>query len=807
MTQTERKKPMKKLICLALAVVLAVGAFTSCNQKKEKVFKYTVDESLFNVIEADGTSKFDIVRAENASADVLALCVALKNAVLEKTGVELEIKSDFEKEGHPEFQRRDNEILIGHTNREETALAEKELTKARDYAIVQSGTRIAVLAKDDRYLADAVNAFISGYIHDDTCTVSTAPSENTVVLYDYPVKSLKLNGNEITDYAVIYTDDAYRPYAEAIRNTVSEQYGLALDIGKTLPKKSAATHRITLGREEEKDTASALADSSLSPTQTAVTVDENGDIDVFCGVFLDEAKEMEAFAQKYFVEADYTADTELVIENTVETREMDYVRFDDTELLEEIDEKARQYRDNVRNSESEYPSLPDGSQNKIYYISADGSDQNDGLSEKTAWASIDKLNITGLKSGDVVLFRRGDEFRGKVKTMDGVTYSAYGEGPKPIINGSRRNYADRSYWIETDVPNVYRCYFGCENVGNIVFDYSGNIGQYDETIGSLQIVGANGFTGYADLSADLQFTSDLETNDLYLYSEGGNPGTRFKSIEICESGNLFQGSAKDVTVDNLMLIFGGSHGVGSGTVENRTVRNCIFAWIGGSILKGFDGGNVTRFGNAVEVYGGCDGYRVLNNWMYQIYDTGVTHQYSSNDQIIVMKNIEYDRNIIELCHWSIEYYNRGQTPGSKLENVHVHDNITLKGCYGWGSVGREGGGALHNSFQIVDDVTNYVVENNIFAYSKGNIIRYNQGGDAKIQFRNNTYVQYFNRMFGYVLGTNEPYTGRAVTVLNDIVKEENPTIVFLMNDEEKKAEEEAKAAEAAAKAAEEEQAA
>ena len=796
---------MKKLICLVLVPLLIASTFLSCKKSDKKVFHYTVDESLFNVIEADGTSRFDIVRAENASEAVLSACMALKKAIEEKTGVALEIKSDFEKAGHPEFQRQDNEILVGHTNREESTLAEKELSKARDYAILQSGTRIAVLSGDDRYIMDAVQAFIDAFIHPETCTVSTEPSQKVVSHYDYPVKNFTINGADVGEYAVTYSEDVYKPYAEEIRDFVYEQYGVSLDIGRSIPKKSAATRQIMLERED-KEPFLSLLNSSLSPVQTAVRVDDEGNIALCSGVFLDKTKEVDSFVKKYFDESQITENLSVTIENTVETREMKSVRFDDTDLLNEIDEKAEQYRDAVVHSVSEYTSLPENSKNTIYYISNDGNDQNNGKSPETPWASIDRLNIAGLSYGDIVLFRRGDEFRGKIKGMAGVTYSAYGVGSKPIINGSRRNYADPSYWIETDEENVYRCYYNLENVGNIVFDYSGKIGQYDETIGSLQIVGLNDFKDYHDLSADLQFCSGLISGDLYLYCEGGNPGERFRSIEICESGNLFQGSAENNTVDNLTFLFGGSHGVGSGTVKNRTVTNCIFAWIGGSILKGFDGGNTTRFGNAVEVYGGCDGYHVSNNWIYQIYDTGITHQYSTNDQVIVMQNIEYDHNLIELCHWSIEYYNRGKEPGSKLKDIHVHDNIALYGCYGWGSVGREGGGALHNSFTIVDDVTNYVVEDNIFAYSKGNIVRYNEGGDLKITFRRNTYVQYFDRMLGYVLGKNEPFTGRAVTILTETFKEEDPILVFLMNDEEKKAEEEAKAAAEAAKA-EEQQAA
>ena len=47
-----------------------------------------------------------------------------------------------------------------------------------------------------------------------------------------------------------------------------------------------------------------------------------------------------------------------------------------------------------------------------YYVSADGHDQNSGLSADQAWVSIDRVNAQSFFPGDTVYFRAGDEFRG-----------------------------------------------------------------------------------------------------------------------------------------------------------------------------------------------------------------------------------------------------------------------------------------------------------------------------------------------------------------------------------------------------------
>ena len=51
-----------------------------------------------------------------------------------------------------------------------------------------------------------------------------------------------------------------------------------------------------------------------------------------------------------------------------------------------------------------------------YYVSSDGNDSSDGLSESTAWKTLSKLNYVGstFSAGDRILLRRGDVFYGSL---------------------------------------------------------------------------------------------------------------------------------------------------------------------------------------------------------------------------------------------------------------------------------------------------------------------------------------------------------------------------------------------------------
>lgn len=75
-----------------------------------------------------------------------------------------------------------------------------------------------------------------------------------------------------------------------------------------------------------------------------------------------------------------------------------------------------------------------------YYVSStSGNDANDGLSETTPWQTIAKVNAVTLTDNAIVLFKRGELFRGAIsalKSPKGLTFGAYSTGDNPIIAGS-----------------------------------------------------------------------------------------------------------------------------------------------------------------------------------------------------------------------------------------------------------------------------------------------------------------------------------------------------------------------------------
>jgi len=378
-----------------------------------------------------------------------------------------------------------------------------------------------------------------------------------------------------------------------------------------------------------------------------------------------------------------------------------------------------------------------------YLSEKTGSDTADGKTPQTAWKTIARLNgEKSLEPGTYVLFERGGLYRGCVVAKPGVTYTAYGSGAKPTIYGSPEDGANPAKWVRTDNPRVWAYAIGHDDVGTLVFD-GGAAHAVKIVIRTDKKTGEkfNKYTGrpfnsYRDLDGDLHFWHDYYkdgTGKVYLYSEK-NPGECFKSIEFNVKTCGFRvGGASDVVIDNFTVKYVGVHGVSAGTCRNLTVKNCEFAWIGGSIQGEaiFGRDHPTRLGNAVEVYGGCDGYSVVNCYIWQVYDAGVTHQLNipkkDGMKRYDQKNVLYAGNVIEKCNYSIEYFLTALDGNpSLMENILFEDNLMFDAGYGFCEQRPDRGCASHIKAWLNPNrnrAKNYVIRNNAMCFGMDVLIQ------------------------------------------------------------------------------------
>jgi len=77
---------------------------------------------------------------------------------------------------------------------------------------------------------------------------------------------------------------------------------------------------------------------------------------------------------------------------------------------------------------------------RVFYVSSDGNDLNNGLSPSCPFKTIERVNQLGLYPGDKVLFRCGDEWYGSILRPVGrgtvdmpIYFGTYGGGGRPFI--------------------------------------------------------------------------------------------------------------------------------------------------------------------------------------------------------------------------------------------------------------------------------------------------------------------------------------------------------------------------------------
>ncbi len=376
-----------------------------------------------------------------------------------------------------------------------------------------------------------------------------------------------------------------------------------------------------------------------------------------------------------------------------------------------------------------------------YYISPNGSNDNDGRSPETAWADTSKADWV-VQPGDAVFFERGGTYRlsnGYLTLSENVTYSAYGEGPKPVITLSDENSARPECWElwheGEQGERIWKYYRQVGDVGGIVFDdsaYAKRILEWPTPNGwlalnEIALDPVNGVYGPADPSQTVtyasageyrevndQLTEDLTylsrvgidsltypvdfcndygtkcfPGDLYLRCDAGNPGECFTDIEIMAVhgptdsfpepyGNLFDGNHADgFVLDNLSFKYYLDTAVCSvlENGKNAVIQNCAIEW-GGNRLHNIESEEPTT------------DYALIGDSIYNVANNAtIRNNYirqSANGCTFENAPMPYrlgtylaEGNLIENCGQGIRTFLIAAESENIFDEVILRDNIIL----------------------------------------------------------------------------------------------------------------------------------
>lgn len=448
----------------------------------------------------------------------------------------------------------------------------------------------------------------------------------------------------------------------------------------------------------------------------------------------------------------------------------------DTDLVQKYMDEFEAKRDAIIRSETDVKIT-----GTKYYVSADGDDKNDGKSPESAWKTVANVNGTSFSEGDAVLFKRGDTFRctETITVQNGVTYSTYGFGHKPVLKFSI-DAAGADKWVETDTANIYRYVDTLpgldKNVGSIIFDdgacwgiqiqqtKSGEWYNIGKCFNGLEFINVTvgKFGGYSSLDADLEYYHDLDTDTLYLYSKDGNPGDRFESVELAVRGNGFGGTeVENVIIDNLEIYGVGSHGIGWAGTWDCSVQNCVFRFIGGSIqgLYLFNSAYGVRYGNAVESGANVVNFTIKNNYASQIYDCCWTVQ-SRGDY--VFDKIYMYGNVSEYCNTGLEIWNGAS---GRISNMQLYDNYTRYNGYGFSNQRpNKDGNFFYGGSDIPKSMEGNDVYNNVNLFASNRAMNAIATGKDQYNFHDNVYVMEEGKLLGGIAATPENGYGTMKTV-------------------------------------------
>lgn len=421
-----------------------------------------------------------------------------------------------------------------------------------------------------------------------------------------------------------------------------------------------------------------------------------------------------------------------------------------------------------------------------YYVSNNGDDNNDGLSPETAWASLNKVEKAKLKYGDAVFFERGGTWYGSLKMQYGVTYSAYGEGSKPIITGFLQDAAQPEKWTlyaETaDGGKIWKYAEEVQDAGVILLnggevvarkayplwngkEYTNSDKEpyvVEKELADLSFFSALDLRGkYAKIGARLDESGI--TGTLYFRCDAGNPGEVYEQIElsVVNTGTTTADKGWNA-IDNLHFRGFSVSGMDCTNHSNIAYQNCEADWCGGGIgyyqqswynpedvMITISGGGLLLFGH--DVTG-------RNNYIHDCENKGIAvviNGMDGNPAWLNRTNILAEGNVVERCGSSAYMMIEFVQPGStwKFEDVRFIGNYFVNGSYGWRQnnlrdlLDTEVRTVKFNNVQATGEV---LFENNLFYRGLGALVNLSgddlQNGGVLPTLRGNTYVQNKNQL-------------------------------------------------------------
>lgn len=205
-----------------------------------------------DAITFEDLNKYRMIRPDSYEGSDSAQIAQFFTEFKKKTGCSsVEIGTDFYKEGIAQFEIGEYEILIGDTNREESASFLKDL-RIDDYGYALIGKKLLIAGRTVQGTMNALSAFSDRVLRglNTAESVFYASSADYVKKFDYDVDKLSVGGVDIGEFVIVYDSEnrnGEKNTAKVLGNAISSVSGIVLDVYPDSDVPEDRKHRLVIG--------------------------------------------------------------------------------------------------------------------------------------------------------------------------------------------------------------------------------------------------------------------------------------------------------------------------------------------------------------------------------------------------------------------------------------------------------------------------------------------------------------------------------------------------------------------------------
>ncbi|MFC7673170.1 hypothetical protein ACFQWH_08810 [Mycolicibacterium sp. GCM10028919] len=366
-----------------------------------------------------------------------------------------------------------------------------------------------------------------------------------------------------------------------------------------------------------------------------------------------------------------------------------------------------------------------------FYVSASGSDEADGLTQDTAWATIQKANSALPVGRAAVLFRRGDTFYGELTPPFGCEVGAFGAGVRPVLTMFKLLNRPEG-WIEVST-GIWKINLGSPD------SHDGYTVTSDANIGYLMVDDVvKPALKYAltELTEPWDFCCDLDDSSLFVKALA-NPATLAQDVKAAPNGDFRRVIFCDKGSNNVhdVHVTGtGGCGIG-GTGPDVWIHDCRIDYIGGSELLD---GTRRRYGNGIDNWVNVKRWTIEQNEITQVYDVAWSPQGPAGATGF-WDDMTFRNNYVHDCTQMVEFWSTGDPSAPGFRRIRVYQNIFERAGYSvFSDVRPDQDKRVHLLSYNLQTPVDVLIEDNVFDGASGAYSFHVYGPPAGYVSRNNT---------------------------------------------------------------------